>query len=158
MPSFAHPIWLLAAPFLLYGLWVLQRESFAEGSPANHRLWLWIRAILALIIVGALAGFQFRYTVQQSQTVLVLDASNSIAPDQRIRMLADANKVISQIHTPDQVGIVVFGADAAVERSPPRRDRFRRSNRRLIHMGPIWKPLYDFPPPCSRQTIRKTWF
>lgn len=118
LPSFSHPAWLLLLPPLVYALWVLQQNSFAEGSRGRRSFWFAIRVLILLLLLGALAGFQMRHPVRRSQTLFLLDVSNSIDPDERERAIRLINDSMDKIHAPDQAGIVVFGADAAVERFP----------------------------------------
>ncbi len=122
MPSFSHPLWLILLPPLVYLLWLLQQNSFAEGGSARRRFWLGIRVTILLLLVGALAGFQMRHAVPRSQTLFLLDASNSVDPDERERALGLINDSMEKINRADHAGIVVFGADAAIERfpAPPR--------------------------------------
>lgn len=118
LPAFSHPWWLLLFPPLVYLLWLLQKNSFAEGSKGRRRFWLGVRALILLLLVGALAGFQTRHAVPRGQTLFLLDASNSVDPDERERALQLINDSMEKIHRPDQAGIIVFGADAVVERFP----------------------------------------
>lgn len=118
LPGFSHPLFLLLLPPLVYLLWRLQQNSFAEGSRGRRRFWLGIRALILLLLVGALAGFHMRHAVPRGQTLFLLDASNSVDPDERERALQLINDSMDRIHHPDQAGIIVFGADAAFERFP----------------------------------------
>ncbi len=118
MVHFAQPLWLLAAPFLLYLIWRMQRESFAEGSKARMRFWLVLRSVILLLILAALAGLQTRKSIRQNQTIFLLDVSDSISAEQKQHAIAWMNRAIQRIRPPDQTGVIVFGSNAAVERFP----------------------------------------
>ena len=118
MVQFAQPWWLLAAPLLLYLLWRMQRESFAEGSKARMRFWLVLRSIVLLLILAALAGLQTRKSIRQNQILFLLDVSDSISAEQKQHAIAWMNRAMARIRPPDQAGIIVFGSNAAVERFP----------------------------------------
>jgi Ca-activated chloride channel family protein len=118
MPSFATPFWLLLAFPVLFFLWKIHRQSFTDASRARRFAWLVLRSILALTLIIVTAGLQLETTVRRSQILFLLDVSDSIAPDQREKALEWINRAIRKIKEPDQAGLVVFGADAAVEHFP----------------------------------------
>jgi len=118
MVHFTQPWWLLAAPLLLYLLWRMQRESFAEGSKTRMRSWLAIRSIVLLLILAALAGLHTRKSIRQNQILFLLDVSDSISAEQKQHAIAWINRAIQRIRPPDQTGVIVFGTNAAVERFP----------------------------------------
>ena len=118
MVQFVQPWWLLAAPLLIYLLWRMQREGYAEGSRTRRRFWLVVRSIIILLIVAALAGLQTRKSIRQNQILFLLDVSDSISAEQKQQAIAWMNRAIERIHTPDQVGVILFGSNAAVERFP----------------------------------------
>lgn len=118
MPSFAHPLWLLPAPILLYLLWRIQKASFAEGSHALHWFWFAVRSLVVLLLLFALAGLQWKTSVRQKQVIFLLDGSGSITSEQRDRAVTWLNEVMKTLHSPDQAGIVHFASTAVVERFP----------------------------------------
>lgn len=118
MPSFAHPLWLLLAPPLFFFLWKIQRTSFAEAAAPIRGLWFLIRSTVLLLLILALAGFQWKTSVRQKQVIFLIDSSDSISPEQHEQALAWMNETLRSLHPPDQAGIVTFGSNAAVERFP----------------------------------------
>ncbi|PWT90473.1 MAG: hypothetical protein C5B54_07065, partial [Acidobacteria bacterium] len=118
MISFSQPYWLLLLIPASYALWRIQQLTFAEGSNAQQRFWFAIRAILLLLIIGALAGFQFRTRIRQNQILFLLDTSDSISSEQRAKAIHFLNESMTRIHEPDHAGIIIFGRNAAVERFP----------------------------------------
>src|SRR5262249_6525095 len=118
MISFSQPLWLLLLLPLIYGLWKIQQLSFEEASRARQYFWFAIRMVVLVLIIFALAGFQLKSEVRQKQVLFLLDVSDSISSDQRDQAIQLLNQSVSKIHSPDQVGIIVFAKDAAVERFP----------------------------------------
>jgi len=118
MPAFLHPGWLLAGPPLLYLLWRVQKNSFAEGSRLRKYFWFLIRSIVLLLVLFSLAGLQLRISTSQRQIIFLIDGSQSISPEQKDKAVRMMNQTIVNIHSPDQVGIVAFGENAQVERFP----------------------------------------
>ena len=110
MPEFAQPAWLLliAAPVLLVVL------SLRRAGRAHVRLvatgTLRVLALAALIVAlaGPLAGSYSRHT----DVVFALDLSSSIARESIAEALDFVNRARE---SPARIGLVVFGADAAVE-------------------------------------------
>lgn len=118
MPSFSYPLWLLLAPPLLFLVWKISRNSYAEGSIWRHRFWLILRSIIVLILVSALAGLNWKTPVRRKQVLFLLDNSASLSTEQKQRALQWINHTIQKLKTPDQTGIVLFGAGASVEQFP----------------------------------------
>ena len=118
MPSFTYPLWLLLAPPLLFLVWRISKNSYAEGSPWRHRFWLILRSIIVLILVSGLAGLHWKTPVRKKQVLFLLDNSASLSTEQKQRALQWINQTIQNLKTPDQAGIVLFGAGASVEQFP----------------------------------------
>jgi Ca-activated chloride channel homolog len=114
VPDFAQPAWLLlvVAPLLLVILAVrrTRRARFRLVTAAALR-GLAI-AVLAVALAGPLASSSARHT----DLVFALDLSSSIARESIVEALEFVNRVRD---SPARVGLVVFGANAAVE-SPVR--------------------------------------
>ncbi len=118
MPSFTNPWLLLLAPPLVFLTWKIGRQSFAEGGIARHRFWFFLRSLILLILVSALAGLHWKTPVQRKQVMFVMDVSASISAAQRERSLQWMNQSLRKLKLPDQTGIVLFGSGAAIERFP----------------------------------------
>src|SRR3990172_5308794 len=120
MISFAQPLWLLLLLPLVYFIWRVQKESYEEAGGIRKRLWLMFRSAVLFLLVCGLAELQYKTKIDQKQIVFLIDISDSMTPEQRDQQLAFINNSIARIDPPDQVGVVVFGAQAAVERFPTR--------------------------------------
>ena len=116
--SFTNP-WALALfpPLALYFIW-LARRSLADMSPARRALATGIRLLLTGLIVLALAGLQLVRFNRDIATMFVLDYSDSIAPDAKVRELQYVQQAVKGKKDNDRAGIVVFGRDAYIELAP----------------------------------------
>jgi Mg-chelatase subunit ChlD len=110
VPEFAQPAWLLliAVPVLLVILtvWRAGRANFRLVTAGALRVLA--LAALAVALAGPLAGSDARHT----DVVFALDLSSSIARESIAEALDFVNRARE---SPARIGLVVFGADAAVE-------------------------------------------
>ena len=118
MPSFGNPWWLLLLPPFYYLLWRLQKRSFIPATRKKRLFWFVFRCVLVTLLTFALAGLQFSTTLRKNQTLFVVDASDSVAPQQKERAIHFLNDALRRIQMPDQAGLVLFGTQAEVERFP----------------------------------------
>jgi len=96
------------------------RQRFASRIrlPNRPRFWLTLaaRVLLFIFLIFALAGAQLNIPSNMLTTVFVLDASDSISPDQRQAGEAFIRDAIEQKKPDDRAAVIVFGEDALVER------------------------------------------
>ncbi len=118
MLSFANPWWLLAFLPALYLLFYFQRRSFVPARRSKQLFWFVLRSLLIMLVVFALAGAQLSSRVRKNQILFLVDASDSIAPEQKEKAVEFLNQAMRKIQPPDQAGIIVFGSQAEVERFP----------------------------------------
>jgi hypothetical protein len=118
MPAFSQPLWLLLTPPSIWLLFHLRKKSFAAASKSKQNFWLAVRLIGVLLIIFALAGFQMRTQIRRNQVLFLVDASDSITAQQKEAAIRFVNDSMRKIKPPDQAGIIVFGANAEVERFP----------------------------------------
>jgi Mg-chelatase subunit ChlD len=113
--SFFYPIylWLLLLIPLTAALALVGRTK--SGQP---RFWvgLGLRSLLLLAIIFALAGFQIRLPSQTLSVVFVVDASDSIPPQERDSVEAQIRQAIKEMPSGDRAAVILFGQDALVER------------------------------------------
>jgi Mg-chelatase subunit ChlD len=115
--TFITPIALLLLA-LLPLLWALAWVS--PQREARWRFWavLLTRSVLLCALVFALAGAQLVRSTNELTTVFLVDASDSFAPLQRERAVAYINQALSEMRSPNQAAVIVFGENALVERAP----------------------------------------
>jgi len=115
--SFVYPqyLWLLLTLPLFFGLaWI----SPLRANP--HRFWLSSAARLFILaaLVLALAGLQIRLSSNLVTTVFVLDASDSLTPEQRAQGERFIQDAVVNMNANQKAAIVVFGEEAMVDRLP----------------------------------------
>lgn len=113
--SFYHPLLLLLLPLLLYPVYLWWRHSH-HLPPFRRNLILGLRIALLASLILALAGMQFRFTVDRQSVVFVVDLSASCA---KSRDAAEAfiHAALKQKQIDDQAGMVVFGENARIDQS-----------------------------------------
>ncbi len=111
---YPHFLWLLLLIPLTVGLGLMGPRVASKGRLYGG---LALRAFLLLALVASLAGVQLRLRSSLLTTVFVLDASDSVPAAEQSRGEAFVKDAIAEMdeHN-DQAAIVVFGADALVER------------------------------------------
>lgn len=110
MPEFAQPAWLalIAVPLLLVVL-SLRRAGRARFRQVTAGA---LRALALAALVVALAGPLAGSNPRHTDVVFALDLSSSIAPESIAEALDFVNRARE---SPARIGLVVFGADAAME-------------------------------------------
>ncbi|MBL9138258.1 MAG: VWA domain-containing protein [Verrucomicrobiales bacterium] len=113
--QFTHPWWLLAAAAALWGVVHLALRS--DSSLVGWRRWasLATRCLVTLALGLALAGFRIRFPVEGLNVFFVLDRSDSIPGEQQEASREMVNRLAARKKSVDRGGVVVFGADAAIE-------------------------------------------
>jgi Ca-activated chloride channel homolog len=116
--QFTHPLYLL---LLIPALaWVFYFAWKTDVQISAWRRWLAfsIRLILVLLLVFAIAGFQWLLPIEGMNIFYVLDRSQSIPPQQEEMAKAFVNRTVKQKHSTDKAGVIVFGSEASIESSP----------------------------------------
>jgi Mg-chelatase subunit ChlD/uncharacterized membrane protein len=120
--AFLRPglLWLLLAIPLTVAVGLLGRRPAAR----DRRFWagLAIRCLLLALLVLSLAGAQVRHRADYLTAVFVLDASDSVSPEEQAQGEAIIREALQGMSGRDRAAVVVFGRDALVERlaSPER--------------------------------------
>ncbi len=123
--AFRQPFLLLLLPLLAYFAF-LGRPA---GRTGRGRAWaaLVLRCLIVALIIFGLAGAQSLHGGDELAVVFLLDASDSIPATERERGLDFVQAALAAMDPDDQAALVLFGADALVER-PMRADS---------HLGPV---------------------
>ncbi len=115
--QFTHPWWLAGtAAALAWVIWLVWRS---DSSLEGWRRWAvaTTRFLVTSALGLALAGAQYRMPVEGINVFNVLDRSDSIPVDQQETAREWVNTLAARKTPADRGGVVVFGADAAIEAS-----------------------------------------
>ena len=115
--TFIHPEWLWLL-LLLVPVWALALVGPRRLRRARFWASLGLRSVVLLSLVLALAGTQVVRAVGATTTVFLLDGSDSVALSQRAQAETFIQQALAAMPNDDKAGIVVFGRNALVERTP----------------------------------------
>jgi len=123
--AFTDPIWLWllvpAAALVIAGWWAASRTLPRARRIAS----LVIRLALVACIVASLAGARLALPSDRLSVVFLVDASASMLDASREELLNLAKQAVRQIPEGDTAGVVVFGANALVDRLPSNLDELQ---------------------------------
>ena len=112
--TFTAPLALLLLLFLPFVIYLgLPRVPFRRGRDLTS---LFLRALLLLLLVLALAGTQMVRAADKLAVVFLVDASDSVGQAAQEAQLTYLQDALQSMAPDDQAAIVVFGANAVVER------------------------------------------
>ncbi len=116
--AFSDPLWLwLALPAI--GLVAFGWLAAARVLPRGRRIAsLVIRLLIVGCLVGALAGTRLALASDRLSVVFLVDASASMVDATSEELLGFAQAAVEKMPEGDTAGVVVFGANALVDRLP----------------------------------------
>jgi hypothetical protein len=119
--SFSYPWYLLLLLFLLPVLWLWWMGTAPVRRHASLRrrravASLILRVSILVLVVFAIAGLQWVQASDELAVVFVLDVSDSIDATAREEAVAFIRAALAEMRPGDQAALVLFGADAWVER------------------------------------------
>ncbi|MBI3468184.1 MAG: VWA domain-containing protein, partial [Planctomycetes bacterium] len=111
--------WYLLLLLLAPLLWWVSFRSLSGLGPIRRLVALGLRSVILTLFVLALADIQLERSNDRLTVIYLLDQSQSIPPQRRSLMIDYVNRAIKEHRdAADQAGVVVFGADAAIEVPP----------------------------------------
>lgn len=113
--NFAAPVGLLLLMVLPYFFW-LGRPRVGAIRPGRDWLSVGLRLTIMLLLILGLAGSQIVRAADELAVVFLVDMSDSISQEQQDRAEEFVRTAIEGMTINDQAAIVVFGANALVER------------------------------------------
>src|SRR6266567_1194559 len=116
--QFTHPYYLLLlAPALAWVIWFAWKS---DVQISHWRRWiaLAIRSMVLTAIVFAIAGLQWLRPLEGMNLFFVLDQSDSIPSTQQQAAEGLVYKMSGQKKIVDKAGVIVFGAEASIDRMP----------------------------------------
>src|SRR5688500_2449629 len=116
--QFTHPAWLLLLPLAI--AWVLWLVWKSDVHIAKWRRWgsTGVRLVIVLFIVFAIAGFQWLKPMEGMNVFYVIDRSDSVPSTVQEEAREYVNESFKNRKEGDKAGVLVFGADDALESNP----------------------------------------
>ena len=113
--ALTHPFYLLFLPLALLALVWMGRP---RGRYGRGRAWaaLGIRCLIVTLILLSLAGVRTVHGGDELAVVFLVDVSDSVPQARQEQAWAFVREALASMGPDDQAGVVVFGADALVER------------------------------------------
>ncbi|MFQ5434869.1 MAG: VWA domain-containing protein, partial [Anaerolineae bacterium] len=113
--SFTTPLALLFLLTIPYFVWVGRPSAYGR---ARWRDWasLGVRLLILLLLTLSLAGTEIVRAADELAVVFLVDASDSIGPEQEAQSEAFVRDAIETMTPNDQAAVILFGANALVER------------------------------------------
>lgn len=117
MISFTTPSALLLLLLLPYFVWA-GRPFYPYPTRGRWRDWasLGLRLLILLLLVFSLAGAQVVRASDDVTVVFLIDASDSMGPEQAAAAEAFVREAIADMPAHAQAAVILFGANALVER------------------------------------------
>ena len=124
--QFAYPLLLLAlVPLLIHVFWMGRR--LASLGRARRVTVIILRILIIILLVGALAGMRLARQSKDLNVLFLVDASDSIPKGQRDFAKLFIQKAIGRMSGGiDRAGVLMFGADAAVEQGLTHQPEFNQ--------------------------------
>lgn len=113
--SFTTPLLLLLLLAIPYIVWIGKPRKTAVSKKRDWASVV-IRVIILLLIVFSLAGAQLVQNADELAVVFLVDASDSISPEQAAQAEEFVRAAIETMEANDQTAVIQFGANALVDR------------------------------------------
>src|SRR6266704_6791121 len=116
--QFTHPYYLLLlVPALGWVIWFAWKTD-VQISYWRRWIALAIRVLVLTAIVFAIAGLQWLRPLEGMNLFFVLDRSDSVPSRQQEAAEGLVYKMSGEKKAVDKAGLIVFGADASIDRMP----------------------------------------
>jgi uncharacterized membrane protein len=124
--QFSNPVWLLALAVAVPWVVWLSWKSDVRLGPWRQGTALALRLLVALALGLSLAGLQWKKPLEGMTVFFMLDRSQSVPSPQQEAARAYVNQAAAAKKASDTAGVLVFGADAAIESRPNARVDLRQ--------------------------------
>src|SRR5690242_17774613 len=108
--DFEYPLLLVLIPVCAAAVYVIWRYSRTYMPPIRRRASLILRLGVVTLFILALASPMVQLTADQLAVSVLLDRSDSVAPDARVSEENWLTKALASKSASDQVSVVSFGA------------------------------------------------
>src|SRR3954464_11894598 len=113
--QFSHPYFLLLLPPALGWIFWLAWKTDVQIGSWRRSVALALRTCVVLSLILALAGLQWKRPMEGMNVFFLLDRSDSIPSPQQEAARRFVNEAAALKKKEDKGGVLVFGADAALE-------------------------------------------
>jgi uncharacterized membrane protein len=127
MIELAHPWFLALAGAAAVWLWLAQRRSLADLTPAQRRVCTMVRGLILLLLVLALAGLRLLLPSREVAVLFAIDQSASISPAAQEQARAFVAESLGSQHGSDVAGVIGFAAEPQILEAPLERLRLAES-------------------------------
>lgn len=112
---FSSPLALILLLLIPAAAWVgLPGRGFGRQRETTSLI---LRALIILFLVGSLAGLTWVQPGNKLAVVFLLDRSDSMPEAAQVAAISYIQQAVETMQSDDQAALIVFGADALVERS-----------------------------------------
>ncbi len=153
---FSSPLFLLLLLFLPLIVWL----GWPSRGPSRRRetLSLGLRLIIALLLIAGLAGLEMKRAADELSVVFLVDSSDSMPPEARQLALDYVRAALQRMGPKDKAGVILFGADALVERTLSARKELDNFTSKVISLqtdlaGAIRLGLALLPADTARRLV-----
>ena len=115
--EFAHP-WFLTLLVVVPLLWLGQRGSLADFTAGQRGICFAMRALILMLLVGALAGVRLRLPSRDIAVLFAIDQSASISPAAQKEARDFVAAALRKQGAGDDAGVIGFARDAEVWQPP----------------------------------------
>ena len=122
MMEIAHP-WFLLLALVVPWLWLAQRRSLADLTPAQRRACIAMRALILVLLILALAGVRWLLPSRDLAVMFAVDHSASVSAAARAQARSFVRESITHQSGGDVAGVVGFAGDAALWQPPVEKAR-----------------------------------
>jgi uncharacterized membrane protein len=112
--DFTRPLFLGAGLLALVAIFIIWRRLAPPLAPRRARASLGLRALIVVLLTGALAGFELQTMPAAQSLIVVADLSASVQNAQDTE-LATVQRIISARQGDNRAGLVSFARDPQVE-------------------------------------------
>jgi uncharacterized membrane protein len=115
--QFSNPLYLLLLPPAV--VWVIWLAWKSDVQISLWRRWaaFLIRLMIVVAVILAVAGLQWKQSMEGLNVFFLLDRSDSVPSPQQEAAREMVNKFASQKKLVDKAGVLVFGGEASIESS-----------------------------------------
>ncbi|HZD61032.1 MAG TPA: vWA domain-containing protein, partial [Anaerolineae bacterium] len=115
---FKQPLFLILLLLLPVVILWSRKYPFPGLSPKRKAISLALRCLILVLLISSLAGLSIKKSVDEISTIFAIDHSDSVTSKGKEKASRFVGNALTGTGNKNTAGVVVFGADALVERYP----------------------------------------